>query len=560
MENVVADFDQIDNLIKILAQCTDEYLYVYDLKRNIFTITDRAADVFLFDNPQINNANEKILEFVYHEDRKMLSDSLVEIMSGKTDEHNLEYRWLDKERNPLWISCRGRVVHDYDGSIRYLVGRISELGRRNKIDNVTGLYREAALRTDIMQIDTLKDINGYLLLIGVDNLKDINEKYGKDEGDNILLHTAECVKKCAQGIGNVYRMEGDEIMVLCESCDSDSHDPAKILYEAIRESVDEYICGSDYQIFYTISGGIIYFDRECVEKYDIIERVEFSLREAKRQGKNACVRYSKERYEEYLQKLDMQEELRKAVKNNYEGFEMYYQPIVNVERKAILGAEALLRWHNEKFGSVSPGVFIPLLEESGLIIPVGRWTIMTAMKQCQKWQNVIPEFRVNINLSFVQLNKSDVLRDIDLCMEKLNFNFENVLFEITESGELESGGVMQNVLRSFRMRKLNLAIDDFGTGYSNLRYIKEMMFDIVKIDQSFIRNIKNSQYDYMVVKQFTELAHSLNLKVCYEGVETYEDYKCVLELKPDYIQGFYFARPVPVSEFEEKYLGKENLE
>ena len=145
-------------------------------------------------------------------------------------------------------------------------------------------------------------------------------------------------------------------------------------------------------------------------------------------------------------------------------------------------------------------------------------------------------------------------------MEKLNFNFENVLFEITESGELESGGVMQNVLRSFRMRKLNLAIDDFGTGYSNLRYIKEMMFDIVKIDQSFIRNIKNSQYDYMVVKQFTELAHSLNLKVCYEGVETYEDYKCVLELKPDYIQGFYFARPVPVSEFEEKYLGKENLE
>lgn len=181
------------------------------------------------------------------------------------------------------------------------------------------------------------------------------------------------------------------------------------------------------------------------------------------------------------------------------------------------------------------------------------------MRQCLKWQEKCPGFRVNINISFVQLKKSNVISDIDAYIEKYGFSSDNVLFEITESGELESGYATQNILESFHRRSLNLAIDDFGTGYSNLRYIKEMMFNLVKIDQAFIRGIKSSQYDYMVVKQFTELAHSLNLKVCYEGVETEEDFKCVMELKPDYIQGFYFSRPVPVAEFEEKFLGKEDM-
>ena len=559
VKNIIVDFEQIDNIIKVLSSCTDDYLFIYDMKRDFYTISDRAAEVFLFDEVQMNNASAKLMSFVYPEDRQLLMDDLEKIAKGEKADHNLEYRWLDKNGDPIWISCRARVLLDKDGRENFLVGRISELGRRNKIDNVTGLYCEEILRADIMDMSESEDVNGFMLLIGVDNLKDINEKYGKIIGDKILFHTAECIKNSVQGIGSVYRMDGDEIMIFCKNLNTSVIDPAKELYDKIQSGVNQYISKSGYQIFYTISGGSIYFDDKSVGDIQLIEKAEFSLREAKKMGKNACVRYSSRRYEDYLKRLDMQEELRKAVENDFEGFELFFQPIVNVKKKSILGAEALIRWNNDKFGHVSPGAFIPLLEESGLIIPVGRWIIMTAMKQCQKWQDTIPEFRVNINLSFVQINKSDVIRDIDTCMENLNFNFENVLFEITESGELEGGGITQNILKSFRTRNLNLAIDDFGTGYSNLKYIKEMMFDLVKIDQSFIRNIKDSQYDYMVVKQFTELAHSLNLKVCYEGVETYEDYQCVLELEPDYIQGFYFARPVPVPEFEEKYLGTDNL-
>ena len=243
-------------------------------------------------------------------------------------------------------------------------------------------------------------------------------------------------------------------------------------------------------------------------------------------------------------------------KNDFYGFELYYQPVVNIGQKKILGAEALIRWHSSKFGFMSPGQFIPMLEETGLIIPLGRWITKPAIEQCVKWQKVVPGFRMNVNLSFVQIKKSNALQDILYLIHTLNVDKNVLMIEVTESGEIESR-VAAKVLRSFKDESIPLAIDDFGTGYSNLRYVKDMTFDLVKIDQSFIRNIINSKYDYLVVKQFTELAHSLNLTVCYEGVEDEEVFRCVLDLKPDYIQGYYFSKPVPAAEFEEKCLNQQ---
>ena len=269
------------------------------------------------------------------------------------------------------------------------------------------------------------------------------------------------------------------------------------------------------------------------------------------------MRYSYAVYEEYVHALDVQEELRKDIENDFQGFELYYQPVVNIAKKKILGAEALIRWHSKKFGFMSPGQFIPMLEETGLIIPLGRWITRTAIQQCVKWQKVVPGFRMNVNLSFVQIKKSNALQDILFLIDTLNVDKSVLMIEVTESGEIESG-VAARVLRSFKDESIPLAIDDFGTGYSNLRYVKDMTFDLVKIDQSFIRNITRSKYDYLVVKQFTELAHSLNLTVCYEGVETEEEFKCVLGLKPDYIQGYYYTRPLPEDEFIE-FLEKESL-
>ncbi len=546
------DFKRYDWIFSIMSACTDDYLYIYDFVGDKVTFSKNSTRFVNFNEADNISGLNIIKDIVHKDDFAVVYQDLMQLAEGKKALHDMEYRWVDRSGNEVWINCRGVAVKDSQGNVHYLVGRVAEISRKNKIDDVTGLYRESNLKLTLASFIPEKNVYGFLLHIGIDGFKEINEKYGQEFGNVILKNTAECIKKASEGIGRVYRMHGDEMMVLCTGYDKEEENPARDLYRNIRMYVDDSISGNGYHMFHTISGGAVYFEGENIGN-NLIEEASFALHKAKLSGKNTCVVYSQEEYNDYVHRLDIQEALCKDVENDFKGFEMYYQPIVNIVEKKILGAEALLRWNSEEFGFMSPGSFVPILEESGLIIPLGRWIIKTALEQCNKWRQSIPEFRMNINLSFVQLKKSDALNDILKVMDELNIDSKNVIFEVTESGELEAGNSMQT-LKSFKNRQINLAIDDFGTGYSNLRYIKEMTFDLVKIDQSFIRNIKNNQYDFMVVKQFTELAHMLNLKVCYEGVETKDDLECVLKLNPDYIQGYYFARPVPVITFEKEYL------
>ena len=551
------DFEHLHQIFTLLGRSTDDYLYIYDLEQDQYTISETAIEQFALESTQFFHATEVLKGVCHPDDWPMLEENIQGIKDRTLPEHNIEYRWMGKKGYPIWISCRGQVILNNEGQVRYLVGRIAELGRKNTIDNVTGLYREVKLRSDLLNLKAIEKMNGFLLQIGIDNFREINDKYGKTFGNEVLSSVADCIRICVGDSGTIYRMDGDEMVVVVEQVHDGQEDPANVLYHEIRNRVDAAISESDYQHFYTISGGSAYFGKGIKNVFTLMEKAEFALHQAKQKGRNTYVTYDEKEYEIFVKRLDMQEKLRLSVRDNFNGFELYYQPIVNIKKRKILGAEALLRWRNPEFGMVSPAEFIPLLEESGLIIPVGRWIIRTAMNQCLKWKERDKEFRININLSFIQIKKSNIIQDIDTCMQDLHFDSRNVLFEVTESGELEEGYMTKRILQSFQRRNLNLGIDDFGTGYSNLRYIKEMMFDLVKIDREFIRSITESQYDYLVVKQFTELSHSLNLKVCYEGVETYEDLQCVLKLEPDYIQGFYFAKPVTVEEFEEEYLCKE---
>lgn len=551
------EFGHFHQVLNLLSKCTDDYLFIYDLQLDEYSISKTAVKRFQLEDYQFKDATAKLEKVCYPDDYPRLVENIQGIRNGVLKEHDMEYRWVSKEGHAVWINCHGQIVYDSEKNVRYIVGRITELGRKNIIDNITGLYREVKLCSDLSKIQKLDEDIDYLLLIGIDNFREINEKHGKSFGDLVLMTVCECIRECVGEAGAVYRMSGDEMLVLMKEKHREKKDPAKDMFQQIRMKLDEAISNSNYQHFHTISGGSAYYSKEMDNIMKLMEQAEFALHQAKVNGKNTYVRYDERQYDIFLARLDMQERLRQSVEDGFRGFELYYQPIVNVKKRQILGAEALLRWHDDVLGMISPAVFIPLLEDSGLIIPVGRWVIRTAMRQCLEWQKQDANFRININLSFIQIRKSNLLKDIDDCMKELNFDSKNVLFEVTESGELEEGGATEGILQSFQKRKLNLAIDDFGTGYSNLRYIKEMMFDLVKIDQAFIRNITENQYDYMVVKQFTELAHSMNLKVCYEGVETYEGLQCVLGLKPDYIQGFYFAKPVPVNQFEAEYLCKK---
>ena len=548
---VFVNFEQMEYTLSVLGKCTDDYMYIWDMKRDYYAISKRAVKAFKLSKARFYNTGEVLKSVVHPEDLPRLEADLAAIKERGQRTHNMEYRWLDTNGVPVWISCRGEVVLDEEGEVHYLVGRISEIGKKNKIDKITSLYNENILKQYYQELVEKQDIYGYMMVIGIDNFKEINEKYGYDFGNKILANMADIIKGKAINGESVYRMEGDCVVIL--DYKNVQSGKAKELYKRIRSAIDESIEENGYKMFHTISAGAVYFDSREKEYDKLMEQVNFALHSAKLQGKNTFVLYNQKEYESYIRRLDIQECLRRAIENDFKGFELYYQPIMDVEMNTIHGAEALIRWNSEKYGFMSPVEFIPLLEESSLIIPLGRWILETALKQCQIWQGQVSDFRMNINLSFVQLQKSNMLADAEECIRRIGIDVNNVVFEVTESGEIETNQATQNVLKGFRDRSISLAIDDFGTGYSNLRYIKEKMFDLIKIDRIFIQNIMQNEYDYILVKHVTELAHSMNLMVCYEGVETEEELESVKRLRPDYIQGYYYGKPMNAAAFTKRF-------
>ena len=259
-------------------------------------------------------------------------------------------------------------------------------------------------------------------------------------------------------------------------------------------------------------------------------------------------------YNEYLKRLDIRKAIRLDIANGFRGFQVFYQPIVDANTYKLIGAEALLRWKDDKHGSVSPAVFIPIMEESGLIIPVGRYVLWEAAKTCKKWKQTIPDFHVNVNLSYVQIRKSDLMHDVERCIEEVGIEPDSLVLELTESGYIETDSRIMALFQELKAKNINLAIDDFGTGYSNMRYLEDIAAKTIKFDRSFVMQALQNEYNYTVISHIIDMAHSVGSTVCMEGIEYEHELEKMKQANPDMIQGYLFGKPCSVEEFEEKYL------
>lgn len=547
-------FEKYNETFSIIEECTDSYVFVYDLQKNSFSISKSAVDSFSLSDFVFADARQGLKEVVYHKDWDKIAEDIRAIKNKEKQVHNLEYRLRNTDNEIVWVSGRGRAICDEEGIPSILIGCISEIGKHNKYDNITSLYCEDVLRDYYKIWQESEEKSGCILLIGMDNFREINEKYGFKTGDHILAEVAEMIMDCCGSSETVFRFQGDEFAVLCMDQQEKIYSSAKKMYKQIRKKIDRWIEKNGYHMFFTISAGAAGFDTKKDLYETVIKNARFALHSAKLNGKNAFVSYSEDEYQAYIKRIDIQEELRRCIENGFKGFEVYYQPIMNPETNTLYGSEALIRWHSEKYGFMSPVDFVPLLEESALIIPLGKWIIESAVRQCSEWVKKYPAFVMNINLSFVQIIKSDILKDAMELIDQYGLSHEHIVFEVTESGELENNTAVKNVLDSFNNKCFNLAIDDFGTGYSNLRYIRDMMFGIIKIDRLFIKDINESNQNYILVKYVTEMAHNFNIKVCVEGVETQEEYEKVMTLNPDCIQGFFYGKPMSAGNFTMQYM------
>ena len=545
--------DQLGEIVKLFAPCMDDYLYVCDFKRDYYQISPSAMDRFMLPSDCFTDVLEEHKKFVYPEDVDVLVKELEELSSGARVVHNMHYRWLDREKNPIWINCRGRVLKDEDGTPHFLVGCINEIGEKQKADNVSGLLGESSMKVCYEKF-TGELPDGFLLRIGIDDFKDINENHGIEYGDFILRKTAEYIEKCILPGQYLFRLVADEFAVV--DFLGGTEQDAKKLYREIRMQLGSFVEENQYKAVYTISGGILTNDKMGNSFDSAMKLSEYALSEAKRRGKNSFYIFEQEDYDTYTKRRQLLRLLHHAVKHNFKGFEAYFQPLVDAEDGTLSGAETLLRFRTKEGQMISPGEFIPLLEESGLIIPVGRWVLRQALDACKEWQKYQPNFKVNVNLSYVQMLKSQVLNDIVSIVDEYGVEPSSVCIELTESGYLEGNSHFNKVWNGLKDYGVLLALDDFGTGYSNLHCLSDLKPAYIKIDRSFMMKALGQEYEYQLLNHIVEMSHSLGLYVCMEGIETEAELAKAKMAAPDYIQGFLFGRPCSREEFFQQFFEK----
>lgn len=549
-------FERYCEIASSFAPCMNDYLYVYNLAEDTYFISEKAVERFLLPSNLFQNVGEVLAVLTHPDDIEMLNEDIAQILSGRKNFHNLEYRWIGRDGSPIWINCKGNVLTDENGAPNIMVGCINEIGNKQKADNISGLLGESALHDNVIQLlPTLND--AMFLRIGIDDFKVINERHGMEYGNYILREVANCIQHCAGPMQQVYRIVSDEFMVL----DLSGADYQEInrLYHQIRSSVDEIVANEHYKAIYTISAGLVALkdvdaSQSAYNRYSEAMRLsEFALTEAKLRGKNQMYYFQPQDYSAFLRKRYIRSCLRKSLSDGFRGFELHFQPIIMANGEFLFAAESLLRFTTPTGEHISPVEFIPILEESGMIIPVGKWILKNALEMCKHCREYYPDFMISINFSYIQLLKSPVYDDVQRALEEADLPPSCLIVELTESGHLENSPTIQHVWQKLRNMGVHIALDDFGTGYSNLVNIGNLKPNIVKIDRDFTAKALQNSYEYELLIHIIKMVHSIGLNLVVEGIENRMELMQITAMNPDYIQGYYYSRPCPRDEFIRKY-------
>lgn len=541
-------------LLEIIAECMDDYLYVLDLQNNKMEISQSALDRFMISETYMRNAKQEIMSAVYEEDRAMFEKHMQAVMDGKEKVHDIHYRWLDKNGLPVWVNCRGVVIDDEDGKPGYLVGCLNETGNQRRADNVTGLLGGMEF-CDYLRSQKKPVTTGFLMHIGIDDFAAVNGTHGSNYGDYVLKSVADCMKECLSGNQRLFHLIADQYVIV--DLDSTSMDDAIQLKKKIGEKIDEFIISEKYEVVFSASAGVIDASTVAEGYEECRKKFEFSLKKAKQMGKNNIYFYRQEDYEKFQRNGRIISALRSSIANGCEGFEVYYQPIVDCVSGRVIGAEALMRYTmvtEEGKEWLSPVEFIPLLEKTGLIIPAGRFVLNEAAKMCREIQQYIPEFRVNVNISCYQIEHGKIADKILTAVRDNGLTPDRICIEMTESGFMDMTPAFCKFRKVLEENGIQFVIDDFGTGYSNLHCISDMNPGYVKMDKDFTAKAMSCERDYELFKKIIEMVHSIGIRICVEGIEEEDWHLKMKELQADYLQGYFFGKPCEKKKFMEEFV------
>lgn len=518
-------------------------------------VKDVDTDQILFANRVLKRTFERELKEGTLEEVLNSANSL-----GREGYFEVNYadrnRWYDLLVNKItWVDGREvSLCALFDITDKKIYQR--KIEQQAYTDFLTGLYNRMCCERDLAcEIDKAKKEHktGGILYLDLDDFKHINDGLGHQYGDVLLKAISNSLKRI-KGIHNCcYRMGGDEFVIIIPI---DAYGDYERIVEEIRDIFAKPWFLKDADYYCTMSMGVVTFPDEGDNVQELIKKADIAMYEAKKGGRNRLAYYSDTLTSDSNKRLDLEKNMREASSSGCEEFEVYFQPIIDITKDShCTGAEALVRWNSVSLGFIPPSDFIPLAEYLGLINPIGNHVMKQACIACKKWNEAgKKDFKVNVNLSVVQLLQNDIVDTVKMTLEKTGINPHNLTLEVTESLAINDMERMKEILNSIRSLGVRIALDDFGTGYSSLNHIREIPLDVIKVDQNFVKDLAQDNYSKSFIRMVGELADAIGVHVCVEGIETKRQFEVLNDMRVQLIQGYYFDKPMKQAAFEAKYV------
>jgi diguanylate cyclase (GGDEF)-like protein/PAS domain S-box-containing protein len=572
MIGAMSDFTERKKAEDALKESEERYRDLIENANDIIYTTDLEGNF-----TSLNKAGQKLLGYTLEETLKKSIFSIVppehentvrkmiRLQFRESTQRDFEIELLNSDDERLTLEVSNRIIYQDSTpvAIQGIARNISERKwaeaqlRHNALhDSLTGLPNRTLLLNQLRQAIARKRRNPNfhfaVLFLDIDRFKIINDSLGHLIGDKLLCFIAEKLKKCVRDVDTVSRLGGDEFVLLLEDIGNISD--AVHVAERILESVSKPFLIEENDIYTSTSIGITFSEKGYNLPEELLRDADTAMYRAKSSGKDCYRIFDHEMYVNASKLLKTETDLRRALERDE--FELHYQPIISLSDGKISEVEALLRWHHPEKGMISPMEFVPIAEDTGLIVPIGNWVIKEACRQLKIWQendSVDQNLIMSVNLSPKQIARTDLHEFIELTLQQTQVSPSNFNLEITESAIMENGEIAENLLNLLKDLGVWLTTDDFGTGYSSLSYLHRFPIDRLKIDRSFVNDMTSHSKNSEIIRTILTLARSLRMEVVAEGIETKEQLSLLKALDCDFGQGYIFSKPVTAIEAEKLF-------
>jgi diguanylate cyclase (GGDEF)-like protein len=542
-ENEKHKLESLFHALEIVSE--GSYVYLCDMRYDISRWSKAAVDTFGLPSEYMYAAGDIWENCIHPDDRLAYRKGISDIFAGNASGHDMQYRAKRLNGEYDVCTCRGLVLRDEKGKPEYFGGVIRNHGIQGHIDTLTGLRNQYGFFDDL-QLNIMKHSKTCICMIVINKFSEINEVYGYQFGNKVLQKFGRYLLEHVGNSGCAYRLDGTKFAVISKTQNGNY---MRERYDDLRNYFRKGFAIDNRQLILDLSAGMMNVDNYEIDSQTVYACLNFAYSESKLRRQGELVEFYNNLNENNKHRLEKLYEIRISIMQNYKGFYLMYQPVVDAETEKLIGAEALLRWKSDEFGMVPPDQFIPILEKDPLFCELGQWILRTAINGAKIIMEEHPDFVINVNLSYTQLEKLDFVDMVLRTLREEGFPPDHLCMEITERCRLLDMYMLKNIIVNLRSHGIQIALDDFGTGFSSVGLVKNLPFNTIKIDRSFVLKIEEDEKERELVESFVKVASTFGAKVCVEGIETTGMRDILQQYNIQSFQGYYYGKPLELRDF-----------